>query len=99
VGFSQAVGYSPRESKFSIGLEMNFERTSERGSRGNPEIEFLIGPSIQWRSGPRTHLDLVPLFGATKDSPRVEAFLVFGIELGRGAESKETMVPASTRAR
>ena len=98
-GFSQAVGYSPRDSKFSVGLEIKFERTSERRSRGNPETEFLIGPSIQWRPGPRTHLDLVPLFGVTKDSPRVEAFLVFGIELGRGAENKEPMVPASTRAR
>jgi hypothetical protein len=98
-GFSQAVGYSPRESKFSVGLEMNFERTNERGSRGNPETEFLIGPSIQWRPGPRTHLDLVPLLGTTKDSPRVEAFLVFGVEFGRGAESNETPVPTSSRAR
>ncbi|MEY2519530.1 MAG: hypothetical protein QOF24_1289 [Verrucomicrobiota bacterium] len=78
---------------------MNFERTSVRGSRGNPETEFLIGPSIQWRPGPRTHLDLVPLFGATQDSPRVEAFLVLGLEFGRGAESNETTVPTSARAR
>ena len=78
---------------------MNFERTNERGSRGDPEIEFLIGPSIQWRPGPRTHLDLLPLFGTTKDSPCVEAFIVFGIELGRGAESNEIKVPISTRAR
>lgn len=98
-GFSQAVGYSPVESKFSVGLEMKFEQTNERGSRGDPEIEFLIGPSVQWRPSPRTHLDLVPLFGATRDSPHVEVFLVFGIELGGGTESKEPKVPTSTRAR
>ena len=98
-GFSQAVGYSPLGSKFSVGLEMKFEETNERGSRGDPEIEFLIGPSIQWRPSPRIHLDFVPLFGTTSDSPRVEAYLVFGIEFGSGAESKQTTVPASTRAR
>lgn len=98
-GFSQAVGYSPRGSQFSVGVEMNFERTSERGARGNPETEFLIGPSVQWRPNLRTHLDLVPLFGLTNDSPRVEAFLVFGIELGPGNASKDTMVPTSTRTR
>lgn len=98
-GFSQAVGYSPLDSRFSVGVEMNFEQTNERGSRDDHKIEFLIGPSIQWRPSWRTHLDLVPLFGTTKDSPRAEAFIVFGIELGSGVESKETKVPISTRAR
>ena len=98
-GFSQAVGYSPLDSRFSIGLEAKFEHTTERGSRADAEIEFLIGPSIQWRPSPRMHLDLAPLFGTTNDSPRVEVFLVFGLELGRGAQSPETRVPVSTRAR
>jgi hypothetical protein len=98
-GFSQAVGYSPLGSKFSVGLETKFEQTNERGSRGDAEIEFLIGPSIQWRPSSRIHFDLVPLFGTTGDSPRVEAYLVFGIEFGSGAESKQTTVPTSTRAR
>jgi hypothetical protein len=99
LGFSQAVSYSPLDGKLSVGIEMNFEHTTERGSRGDPSIEFLIGPSIQWRPTSRTHLDLVPLFGMTKDSPRVEAFVVFGFELGSGAGSKETRAPVSARAR
>jgi hypothetical protein len=99
LGFSQAVSYSAIDSKLSVGAEMNFECTTEKGSRGDPAIEFLIGPSIQWRPTPRTHLDVVPLFGTTNDSPRVEAFIVFGIELGSGAESKATKSPVSTRAR
>jgi len=98
-GFSQAVSYSAIDSKFSVGVEMNFEHTTERGARSNPAIEFLIGPSVQWRPTPRMHLDLVPLFGTTSDSPRVEAFIVFGIELGTGSESKETKAPVSAGAR
>jgi hypothetical protein len=99
LGFSQAVSYSAIDSKFSVGVEMNFEHTTQKSSRGNPAIEFLIGPSIQWRPTTRTHLDFVPLFGATRDSPRVEAFLVFGIELGDGAASKEVEAPVSAGAR
>lgn len=99
LGFSQAVSYSAIDSKLSVGLEMNFEHVTERGSRGHPAIEFLIGPSIQWRPTPRAHLDLVPLFGATVDSPRVDVFIVFGIELGSGGGSKEIAAPVSARAR
>lgn len=47
----------------------------------------------------RAHLDLVPLLGITKDSPRVEAFIVFGFELGKVVESKRTRPPISTRGR
>lgn len=99
LGFSQAVSYSAIDSKISVGIEMNFEHTTEKGFRSDPAIEFLVGPSIQWRPTPRTHLDLVPLFGTSRDSPWVEPFIVFGIELGTGAESKETKAPVSTSAR
>jgi hypothetical protein len=98
-GVSQAVAYSLLDSRLSVGLEMNFERTTERKSRGEPEIEFLIGPSVQWRPTLRTHLDIVPLVGATKDSPRVEAFVVFGIQLGGGPDGRGTKAPASTGSR
>ncbi len=98
-GFSQAVSFSASDSKFSVGLEMNFEHTTERGSRGDPSLEFLLGPSVQWRPTSRTHLDLVPLFGVTRDSPRVEVFIVFGLDLGRGTTATEARAPISTRAR
>lgn len=99
LGFSQALSYSAIDSKLSVGVEMKFEHVTEKGSRGRPAIEFLIGPSIQWRPTPRTHLDLAPLFGATVDSPRVEAFIVFGIELGSGGGSNAITAPVSARAR
>lgn len=98
-GASQAVSYSVLDSQLSVGIEMNFENTTERRSRGHPEIEYLVGPSVQWRPTSRTHLDIVPLLGATKDSPRVEAFIVFGIQLGGGPESKESRAPVSTGSR
>ena len=98
-GVSQAVSYSALDGRFSLGVETNFEHTTERRSRGEPEIEFLIGPSVQWRPTPWTHLDLVPLVGATRDSPRVEAFIVFGIQLGGGKADKESRAPVSSGSR
>ena len=98
-GVSQAVGYSAFDSELSVGIEMNFEHTTKRRSRGEPELEFLIGPSVQWRPTSRTHLDFVPLLGATKDSPRVEAFIVFGIQIGGDSETEETKAPVSAGSR
>jgi hypothetical protein len=40
LGFSQAVSYPPVDGKLSVGIEMNFEHTMERSSRGDPSIEF-----------------------------------------------------------
>jgi hypothetical protein len=99
-GFSQAVSYSAIDSKFSVGVETNFENTTEKASRRKPKIEYVIGPSVQWRPTSRTHLDLVPLIGATPDSPIVETFVVFGIEFGPGTSSgKEARAPVSSQAR
>ena len=99
LGWSQAISYALIDQKLSAGIEMQFEHTTEKGSRSDPEIEFLVGPSLQWRPTPRTHLDLVPLIGTTSDAPRVEAFVVFGIELGAGSARKEAQAPVSTKSR
>jgi hypothetical protein len=95
----KAISYTLIDQKLSVGVEMQFEHTTEKGSRSDPEIEFLIGPSLQWRPTPRTPLDLVPLIGTTTDAPRVEAFVVFGIELGAGQARSETRAPVSTKSR
>ena len=76
---------------------MNFENTTARGSRGDAAVEFLLGPSIQWRPTHNTHLDFVPLVGTTHDSPGVEAFVVFGVDFGH--EEKSGVAPVSARAR
>ena len=98
-GFSQAVSYTVVDEKFSVGVEMNLERRSGPNFDGKPAVEFLIGPSIQWRPTPRTHLDLVPLFGTTHDSPVVEAFVVFGFDFGPGGSHAGAHAPASSRSK
>lgn len=91
---AQGISYTVIDQKLSIGLEMEFIHTTEEDSRGKPRVEFNIGPSIQWRPTAWSHLDVVPLFGTTKDSPIVEAFVIFGIDFGPG-KSPEAYHPAS----
>lgn len=93
------MSYTAIESKLSVGIETNFENTTENNSRGDPEIEFLVGPSVQRRPTSRTHLDLEPLFGTTRDLPIVEPFIVFGIDFGDDHESKKPVASISTRSR
>jgi hypothetical protein len=66
----------------STGFEFQWGRETVAGERGNPEYAFEIGPSVQFRFSKRTHLDLVALFGCTNSGPRVESFVIFGIDLG-----------------
>ena len=87
-------------------LQRNWRKVKGEGARasgpnfqGKPAVEFLIGPSIQWRPTGRTHLDLVPLFGTTHDSPVVKAFVVFGIDFGPGGKHEQVRGPVSTKAR
>jgi hypothetical protein len=77
---------------------MKFEHTTEQGERGDPEIEFLIGPSLSWRPTEHSHLDIVPLFGCTGAAPTMEAAVVFGMEFGVGND-RESAAPASARGR
>lgn len=93
LAFSQGLSYTLLDEKLGLGVEMAFERSSAPNFDGRPAEEFLIGPSIQWRPTPRTHLDLVPLFGATPDSPIFEAFVVFGIDLGSSGNHTGGYVP------
>ncbi len=96
--WSQGFSYPLIDEKLSLGVEMKFSHETEAGSRGDPEIKFLAGPSVQWRPTPRTHIDIVPLIGTTRDAPRVEAFVIFGIDfwpLEKHAGNR--VVPASLR--
>jgi hypothetical protein len=98
-GFAQGIGYTLLDNELNVGLEMNFEYTTER------EVpitrEFGLGPSIQWRPTSNTHFDFVPLFGVTHDAPVVETWLVFGVDFGPGSErdKNQPIAPISTRGR
>jgi len=74
-----AIGRTIIDRKLSVGIEGEYSNETAEGSRGDPEISFLLGPSVQWRITPKTHLDLVPLFGLTHDSPHMESWVVLGI--------------------
>jgi len=87
---SQGISYTLLDDKLGVGVEMEYynERT-----KGTPTLnEFLLGPSAQWRITSRWHLDLVPLFGCTYDSPTVEAYLVLGFDFGTGKKERYTPV-------
>lgn len=85
VSYGLSYSFSP---KFSAGVEMQWVHETVAGSRSHPEIQFEVGPSIQWRLSKSTHLDLVCLFGTTNQGPRTESFLVFGWDFGGGGQPK-----------
>ncbi len=73
---------------------------TENGNPHNPSNELLVGPSIQWRPTPNTHLDFAPIMGLTKGDrrdPRFEIYVVFGWDFG--PERKEAHAPTSTGAK
>lgn len=94
---SQGLSYTVVDEKLSVGVEMKLTHETVRGERNDPEIKFVVGPSIQWRPTRNTHLDLVPLFGVTDDSPKLEAYVVFGFDFGPGNE-RGPRAPTSTRS-
>lgn len=96
-GFSGAISYTVLDGKLSVGAELKIESETEHGNRSNPPVEVDIGPSLQWRPTANSHLDIVPLFGVTSDSPRVETLIVLGIDFGPGNE-RGAPAPVSTRS-
>lgn len=98
IGFSTAASYTILDEKLSAGVELKFASTSSRGSRAQAEAELFLGPSLQWLFLPRWHLDVVPLFGLTPDSPALQVWVVIGVELGKKHKSEGVRAPTSTRA-
>lgn len=92
---SQAFSYTLIDDKLSIGTEMELRDETDNLDR-HSHLVFDIGPSVQWRPTRSTHLDIVPLFGTTGPSPRIEVFIFFGIDFGPGSEH-EGIEPASLR--
>ncbi len=93
-----ALSYSVVDQVFSVGVEAEVQRVTEKGARSDPEYNVFLGPSLQWRPTPNTHVDLVPLFGLRDDDIDMTLFLIFGIDLG-GAEEQGVHAPAASRNR
>lgn len=95
---SQGLSYSLIDGKLGAGVEMKWINESERDARGDAANKFLIGPSVQIRPTPNTHIDLVGLFGTNQESPNFEGFIVFGIDFGRIDNTGSHYAPASLRS-
>jgi hypothetical protein len=94
---SAALGRTIIDRKLGLGIEAEYSNTTVAGSRGDPEVWFLLGPSAQWRITPKLHLDCVPLFGMTHDSPRTECWVVLGYDFGSGTGKETPVTPISTK--
>lgn len=94
---TQAISKTIIDSKLSVGLEMTYKWETAIGSRDNPEKQFNIGPSVQWRPTPESHIDVVTLFGTTKDGPDFEGWLVLGWDFGSGTKSDKSFAPVTRR--
>jgi len=86
IAISAAVSYTVTDDKFYVGVETKINRVTEGGPDGAPDMEVLLGPSFQWRPTANTHVDIVPLFGLTDDSPDAQVFVVIGIDFGGGED-------------
>ncbi len=95
LAISQGISYTLIDQKLSVGVEMELSHEKEIGSPA--EVSFLVGPSVQWRPTSWMHIDLAPLIGCTHDAPRVEAFLIIGIDFDTGGHKKEHYAPTSLR--
>ena len=84
--FAAAAGlsYTIIDQVLGAGIEMQYKHETTMGDRNNPEVQFEIGPSIQWRPAKNIHLDLVAMFGTTAQGPKVESFVIFGWDFGGG---------------
>lgn len=96
IAVGAALGYTLVDRKLGIGAESKYTHESEQGARGDAENKLLLGPSVQWRPIPGSHIDLVPLFGLNHDSPRIESYIVAGIDFGPGTHAKSVAAPVST---
>jgi hypothetical protein len=83
------------------GVEFLFRSFTDKGIRGTPYNSFVIGPTVAWRPGRNTRLDISPLFGVNHKSPVMQLFVVFSYYFGGGGPGAEAggEAPASTRNR
>lgn len=99
LGAAAALSYTVCDQRFSVGLEAQVERVTVAGARDDAEVEWLLGPSFQVRFGPRTHLDVVPLFGLTEESSDLKVYAVFGIDVGPCSVEDRYGGPTALRSR
>ncbi len=85
LAWSHALSTTVIDRLLLAGVEMNLTSTTVHGARGEPEVGFTIGPSLQLRPTNRTFIDAVGLFGCTDDSPAAQLYFIFGYQFGSRA--------------
>lgn len=91
------------DERLSLGMEMEFsaerDEAPPEGESNDFKYKLLIGPSLQWRPLPRFFVDVVPLVGATNDSPVVQSFVIVGIDFNTPDQDEELELPAPIRTK
>ena len=99
IALTSALTYPVIDPTLNVGVEMLWERKTEKESRSHPEYEFLIGPSVNVHPTRWSFVTVAPLVGATSDSPDVEVFVVAGFKIPfggpPGTDEQEAAAPAS----
>ena len=102
VQISHALTYAVIDRTLNVGVEALWEYKTAANSH-EADYEFLIGPSINVHPTRNSFLTVAPLFGATRDSPTAEIFVVAGFQFrfgGPATEREESpRAPASMFAR
>lgn len=101
IAISHALTYAVIDRRLNVGIEMLFEHKTEAGARGDPGVEFLIGPAINVKPTRNSFIGVSPLFGTTSDSPTAEIFVVAGFQFwgASGGELEGVRSPVSSQGR
>ena len=67
------------DERFSLGGELKANRVTEKNVNGS-EHEIYLGPSLQYRPTPRSHIDFTPLVGLGGDSDELQIWFIAGWE-------------------
>ena len=84
IAVSAALSYALIDRTLNVGVEALGERVTAKDSRGDPEVEFLIGPSVNVHPTRNSFITVSPLFGTTEDSPTAEIFVLAGFQFRFG---------------
>jgi hypothetical protein len=102
IQISQALTYALIDRTLNVGVEALWEYKTAAASN-EADYEFLVGPSINVHPTRNSFVTIAPLFGAIRDSPEAEVFVVAGFQFRFGGPATEReegpRAPASMFAR
>lgn len=97
LALTSGLNYTVTDKKFNVGAEAEIVRATEKGSRGDPEWKFNVGPSFQYRFTDSARFRVVPLAGLGPDSTDLTTFFIFGYTLGGDEGRRQQTTGAEAR--